>query len=165
MAQTSWPFENIDTTETQFSRWAKHIAEGVDGGPDTNELRVTGDDSGMQVRVAAGEAMVRGHYYRNDSQATVTLAPADPDNPRIDAIVLELDPSENRIIAKSVAGEPDGDPVPPTLIKTDDAIYQVLLAYVEVAANETSIESTHVTDRRVFMTAVSAFNPFLLLGA
>jgi len=27
MAQTSFPFENIDTTETQFSQWARKLAK------------------------------------------------------------------------------------------------------------------------------------------
>lgn len=165
MAQTSWPFENIDTTETQFSRWARHIGEGVVGGPDTNDLRVTGDNSGMQVRLAAGEAMVRGHYYLNDSQATVLIAPADPTNPRIDAIVLELDPALNRIIARAIAGTPDGAPVAPSLTQTVDGIYQILLAHVSVAANETSIEANQVTDLRLFLVPAAPLNPFLLIGA
>lgn len=164
MAQTSWPFENIDTNETQFSLWARNIGEGVKGGPDTNELRVTGDDSGMQVRVAAGEALVRGHYYLNDSQATVTITPADLSNARIDTIVLELDPALNRIIARAIAGTPDNSPVPPTLTKTNAGIYQIALANVFVDAAATSILSGDVTDTRTFLSAQPALNPFLLMG-
>jgi len=165
MAQSSWPFENIDTTESQFSRWARNITEGVKGGPNTTELLVTGDDSGMQVRVAAGESMVRGHYYLNDSQATVTLDTADLSNPRIDIIVLELNPTANTILVKKVTGVVDPNPVAPQIVQTDAGIYQIELAKVQVDAGTTSIISTDVSDTRIFMTAQNALNPFLLIGA
>jgi hypothetical protein len=58
MAQSSWPFENVDTSETQFSQWARNIGEGVR--PDAlNELEVYADSTGMQVKAKSGQAMVR----------------------------------------------------------------------------------------------------------
>jgi hypothetical protein len=32
MAQSSYPFDNIDTTETQFSYWAKNLSGNGYGG-------------------------------------------------------------------------------------------------------------------------------------
>ena len=165
MAQTSWPFENIDTTETQFSKWARHIGEGVNGGPDDTKLKPFGDDSGLQVRIGAGEAMVRGHYYLSTAQETLTLDTAGSDT-RIDAIVLELDPASNQIILKIVQGEAVlSNPVPPTLTQSDAGVYQVLLGLVTIPNSASSILASDVTDRRTFLSAQPALSPFLLMGA
>jgi len=166
MAQQSYPFENVDVTESQFSKWARHIGEGVNGGPDTTDLLVTGDDSGLQVRIAAGEAMVRGHYYINTSQATLTLDTAGTDT-RIDGVVVALDPAANTIVLKVIQGTAvASSPVPPTPTQTDVGIYQILIALVTIPSESTSIVSGDVTDRRTFIIASQqALHPFLMIGA
>lgn len=168
MAQASWPFENIDVTETQFSKWARHIGEGVNGGPTTTALLVTGDSSGMQVRVAAGEAMVRGHYYSSTVQETITIPAQGAQDSRIDAIVLELNPVNNEIVLNRVQGTAaPSNPQPPALTKTDASIYHLLLAYVLIRPNITEIEPSDVTDRRtyIYQTAKNDISPLLLIGA
>ena len=154
MAQASYTFEDIDVSETQFSRWARNFQEtGVKGIPGDTNLQVVGDNSGLQVRVAAGEAFVRGHYYENTSQATVTLTSAGTKT-RKDAIVLELDPIANGITLKAIAGEAvDSNPVAPTLTQTTDGVYQVLLAYVTIPNSTGSITSGMVSDERTFLSA------------
>jgi len=165
MAQTSFPFENVDTTESQFSKWARHIGEGVNGGPDDLKLKPFGDDSGLQVRIPAGEAMVRGHYYLSTAQETLTLDTAGLQT-RIDAIVLELDPAANEIILKIVQGlAAPSNPVPPTLTQTDTGVYQLQLGLVTIGIEASSILAADVTDRRTFLSAQSALSPFLLMGA
>lgn len=152
MAELSFPFEDVDVSEVQFGAWASNFQNyGVKGIPGDSNLLVSGDNSGMQVRVAAGEAFVRGHYYQNTTQATVTLTAANASLPRIDAIVLELDITLNRIILKAVAGTAAASPVAPTLTQTTSGIYQLLLGYVSVAASATSIVAGNVTDARSFM--------------
>lgn len=152
MAETSFPFENLDVSESQFSRWARNFQDtGVKGTPDGTQLKVSGDDSGLQVRVAAGEAFVRGHYYINTNQATVTLLSSGT-NTRIDAIVLELDPVANNITLKAVRGdEVLSNPVAPTLTQTDVGVYQLLLAYVTIPVSTASILDNMLTDKRTFM--------------
>lgn len=152
MAETSFPFENVDVSETQFSRFFRNFQDyGVKGIPGDTKLNVSGDDSGLQVRVSAGEAFVRGHYYINTSQATVELLSAGL-NTRIDAIVLELDPVENSIILKAVRGEEVlVDPVAPDLTQLDAGVYQMLLAYVTIPGSTSSITGEMITDKRTFM--------------
>lgn len=165
MAQSSWPFENVDTSETQFSRWARNIGEGVKGGPDDTNLKPFGDDSGLQIRIGAGEAMVRGHYYLSTSQETLTIDTAETLY-RIDAVVLELDPTANSITLKVVEGiAATSDPQPPTLTKSDVGVYQLLLGLVSIVPAADTILAADVTDRRTFLSAPSAFSPFLLMGA
>lgn len=152
MAQTSWPFENIDTSETQFSQWARNIGEGVKSGT-LNELEVYGDSSGMQVKAKTGQAMIRGHYYNNSAEEILTITAADATNDRIDNVVLELDPSANTIVLKVVAGTPAGSPTAPTLTQTDAGIYQIKLAEVFVEAASSTVEAGDVTDYRTFMVS------------
>jgi hypothetical protein len=152
MAEISYPFENIDVSEIEFSRWARNFQDnGVNGIPGDSNLVVSGDDSGMQVRVSAGQAFVRGHYYINSSQATVDLTSAGTST-RIDAIVLHLNLSANSIVLKAVEGEPvTSNPVAPTLTQTDAGIYQLLLAYVTIPNSTSSITAGMVADKRTFM--------------
>jgi len=152
MAQVSFPFENVDVSETQFGQWASNFQDfGVKGAPGDSNLLVSGDDSGLQVRVAAGEAFVRGHYYQNTSQATVAVTSVGG-NTRIDAIVLELDLTTNGVTLKAVPGTAvPSSPVAPTLTQTTTGIYQLLLAYVTIPNNATSVTAGMVTDLRTFM--------------
>ena len=94
MAQTSWPFENIDTSETQFSQWARNIGEGVKQNA-LNELEPFADSTGMRVKVKSGQALIRGHYYQSSVEEVIAVTASDPTNPRIDILILELDPSAN----------------------------------------------------------------------
>src|SRR6056297_3366987 len=151
MAQTSWPFENIDTTEVQFSQWARHINEGIR--PDfANELEPFADDSGLEVKVKSGQAIVRGHYYASTAEEPLTITTPDATNPRIDSVVLELDIDANSILLKVVAGTPAASPVAPTLTQSEDGnVYQFLLGNVDVAAGVFSIEAGDVTDLRTYM--------------
>ena len=148
MAQSSFPFENIDTNETQFSQMFRNFTNGVNGSPAGTELKVTAG-TGLQTSVAIGQAMVRGHYYISTAAETLTHATANATNPRIDAVVLTLDPSVNSIILAIVAGTPAGSPVAPTLTQTDAGVYQYLLATVLIPAAATSVST--ITDKRGFM--------------
>ncbi len=154
MAQTSFPFENIDTSETQFSQWARNIGEGVKSGT-LDELEVFGDSSGMQVKVKAGQAMVRGHYYTNTAEEILTITTANVSNPRIDNVILELDPSANSIVLKVVAGTPATSPTAPSLVQTDGGVYQIKLAQVAVAAGATTISAGNVTDYRTYLVTTA----------
>jgi hypothetical protein len=151
MAQTSWPFESIDTSETQFSMWASNIGQGVinDKG---FELEPFADSSGMNVKVKSGQALVRGHYYDSTAQETLTIATADPTNPRIDRVVLRLDPSVNSVILAVITGTPGASPSAPALTQTVGAVYELPLALVAVAAAAASIGPGAVTDQRVIFS-------------
>ena len=147
MAQSSFPFENIDTTETQFSQWARNFNSGVDDVPTGTALQVT-VGTGLAVNVAAGEAMVRGHYYISSAVESLALATADATNGRLDTVVLRLDPSANSIVLAVKTGTPSGSPAAPALVQTDAGIFEQPLADVLVPAN--SGVPTTITDRREF---------------
>jgi hypothetical protein len=147
MAQTSWPFENIDTSETQYSQLFRNLGEGVVSGKEL-ELEPFGDGTGMNVKVRSGQALVRGHYYYSTGIETLAIAAADPTNPRIDSVVLRLDPTANSILLAVITGTPNVSPSAPALTQTDSGIYEQLIANVSVAANETVIADGDVSDER-----------------
>jgi hypothetical protein len=147
MAQTSWPFENIDTSETQYSQLFRNLGEGpIDG--KGFELEPYADSTGMNVKVKSGQALVRGHYYDSTGTETILIPAADATNPRIDRVVLRLNPTTNAILLTLIQGTPAASPSAPALTQTDGAIYDLPLAQVYVAANETIIEPADVTDQR-----------------
>lgn len=154
MAQTSWPFEAVDTTETQYSRLLRFIGQGIVGIPGDNNLLVFGDSSGMNVKVkvvnSLSLAVVRGFMYQSTAQETLTIQ-ASESNPRIDSVVLRLDPSTNTIILAVVKGTAAVSPVAPTLTQTDTAVYELRLANVSVPASATTISAGNITDLRTFM--------------
>lgn len=151
MAQTSYPFDNQDTTETQYSQLFRRLqSSGVAGTPDSTDLKVTADSSGMSVKVAAGFAIVRGHAYRSDAQETLTIT-ASATNPRRDLVVLRLDPSTNSITLAVKAGTPAASPTDPALTQTENDVFEIALARVEVPANAVTITSSNVLDRRTFI--------------
>lgn len=150
MTMTSWPFDAADVSETQFSLWSNSAnGSGVLGVPDGTELRVTGDSSGLQVKMAPGFARVRGHAFLSDAVVTIAIAAGDA-QPRIDAVVLELDPAADTILPKVVKGTPAASPVAPALTITDGAVFHLLLALVNVPPSAATITAGNVTDRREF---------------
>jgi len=158
MAQSSWPFENIDTSETQFSQWARNIGEGVKTGA-LNELEVFADSTGMQVKVRSGQALVRGHYYQNTAEVALSLEAADLSNPRVDTVVVELDPSANSIVLEVVTGVAESSPSPEPVVQTDAGIYQIKLAEIAVGTGVTTITAGNVTDTRFYIEDFSGTVP------
>lgn len=152
MTQTYYPFENTDTTEAQYSQLFRRLQlTGVSGAPSTTDLKVFGDSSGMQVKVPAGFAIVRGHAYNSSAQETLTITAANSTNPRRDLIVLTLDPTANSILLAVVTGTAAASPADPSLTQTDEGTFQMVLARVSVAAGATSIAAGDVTDLRTFV--------------
>jgi hypothetical protein len=157
MAQTSWPFEGVDTNENQYTRLMRALGMGVDGVPGDNNLLVYGDSSGMQVKVKVvggnSRAIVRGHMYQSTAEETLAIVAAEA-NPRIDSVVLTLDPSANSIVLAVVKGTAAVSPVAPSLTQTDTATYQLLLAHVSVPSGSSTIDAAKVTDKRTFVENV-----------
>lgn len=153
MAQSSFPFQSVDTTETQYSQLFRLLTprgHGINGVPGDTTLKASANSSGMNVTVTAGQAIVRGHMYISTATETLTIQ-ASESNPRIDTIVLTLDPVANSIVLAVVKGTAAVSPVAPTLTQTDSANYQFPLANVAVSASATTISAGNVTDRREFL--------------
>ena len=158
MAQNSWPFENADTTEDQYSllfgRYGKPgtMFMGVASQPNqtsAGSLTVYGDSSGMQVKVRSGFAVVRGFAYQNTTNGQTVAIDTASSNPRIDLIVLRLDPSANTIVLAVVKGTPATTPTAPALTQNDTTgIYEMEIGRVTVPALASVIAAGNVSDTR-----------------
>jgi len=152
MAEQSFPFENIDTTESQFSEWATNFQEtGVQGSPTGTELGITVTGSDLNLTIAAGQAFIRGHYYINTDDLVLAVTSAGTDT-RIDIVVVELDPEANTIVTKIVSGTAvASDPVAPTLTQSATGIYQLPIATLTIPNSTVVITSGMLVDTRTFM--------------
>jgi hypothetical protein len=152
MAEQSFPFENIDTTESQFSEWATNFQEtGVQGSPTGTELGITVTGSDLNLTIAAGQAFIRGHYYINTDNLVLAV-PSAGVNTRIDIVVVELDPEANTIVTKIVSGTAVASaPVAPTLTQSATGIYQLPIATLTIPASTVVITAGMLLDTRTFM--------------
>ena len=130
------------------------ITGGIVGASD---LLVTAPVSGMSVNVATGEVWVPGtssstqggYYGRVSSTTNLSVAAANPSNPRIDLVVAVVTDSAysgatNTFAVAVVTGTPASSPSPPAVPTS-----AITLAQVAVPAAVTSITSGDITDERV----------------
>lgn len=104
--------------------------------------------TGMQVLVEPGFAWFNHTWTQNDADYSLAIEEADILQPRIDAVVLEVNEAvsarENSI--KIVKGTPNLDPQKPALTN-DKELHQYPLAYVTVAVGATEITNSNIENR------------------
>ena len=126
-----------------------------------SSLAVTANSPvGMSVLVADGWAAIVGtiqpdmgtYVAYNDATVTLTIATANPTNPRIDLVCMTVNDSyyaagDDNVVLQVITGTPAGSPVAPA---TPDN--SIALATVAVSAGALSINSGNITDLRVLVT-------------
>ncbi|GGJ62075.1 hypothetical protein [Virgibacillus salexigens] len=136
----------------QAADWARFheqiIGNGVSNTPNLPDLEVTAKTN-MDVALGAGYMFANGYMYENDSTMTLTHSIADPNNDRVDRIVICFDnnPSQRRIYAYVKEGVPGDNPTPPSL-QRDDYIFEMSVAQVRIIAGKSFIEQSEITDER-----------------
>lgn len=146
-----------------------------------NELQVAAQTTpNMSVVLGAGRAMVPGtsvsaptspssvslpfttqamYAVLNDASITLTIAASSPTNPRIDAVYVQVQDafysgSNNQAIAGVVTGTPAASPVAPAVPSNS-----LLVAYVAVAANASTIVSGNISQQQVLAAVLPPGNP------
>lgn len=148
MAITSFPFENTDTTETQYSTLFQELQDpGVVGSFGSASLVASANSSSMSVTIAAGLAFARG-FVVSSTASEVRAIGAAASTPRIDTVVARFDPANNGASIIVLPGTPNATPSPPALTQTATGIYDLPLADVAVPAGAVTIAAGNVTDRR-----------------
>lgn len=149
MTITSFPFENTDTDESQYTLlFREFVGSGVLDSYAGTGLQVTGSGSLLQVTVAPGDAIVRGHMMRNDAPYTINVDTNSSGVTRFDRIVLRLDPAANSVTPTYV--KPTSGAGPQVLTQSDTAVYDLPLARISVL-NGASNLSGAVVDERPFV--------------
>ncbi|WP_405056959.1 hypothetical protein OG474_29995 [Kribbella sp. NBC_01505] len=148
MATSSYPFDNQDSTEDQYTRLFRELQDsGVADSSGGTGLRVDAS-GGMTVSILSGFAVVRGHGFYSTATESLTL-PAATSSTVNYLIVLRLDPTANSITIQFVAGAPGGTVPLPT--QTDTGIFELPLASVEVPPGTVNIDPVKVKSLRYFL--------------
>lgn len=121
------------------------ITDGVKADPSTS-LQVIAD-SGLTVKIKAGECWIKGHKMTVDADYSITLSAASSSLPRIDSIVARLDMVNRTMTLDKLTGTAASSPVAPTLTRTAN-IWELRLANISVAKNATTILQQNIEDTR-----------------
>lgn len=104
--------------------------------------------TGMQVLVEPGFAWFNHTWTENDADYPLTIEAADLLQPRIDAVVLEVNEAvafrENTI--KVIKGTPNSNPQKPALTNTSE-VHQYPLAYVSIPVGLSQITNANIENR------------------
>lgn len=146
---------------------AATTAGGSHGVVGSGDLAVSQNGTpNMSVNVAAGRAFIRsgnassiaaGTYAAmNDAVVNVAISAADPTNPRIDLVVLQVRDTNYGEAASDarltvVTGTPAASPAVPALTAFPNAL---VLAQVAVGAAVSSILTANITDKRTRATGL-----------
>jgi hypothetical protein len=152
MTQTAYPKVGGATTDGQYRELFRNILET--GALSTSGYAATADSSGMNVKVAAGLAIVDGIVAKSSAVETLTIAPSSGGTlSRVDTVVLQLDYSTDPIIRLVVipgTAANTGSQVAPSLAPTGTVQYNWPIANVAVAPTAVTIAAGNITDRRTF---------------
>ena len=130
-------------------------------------LEVTAS-GGMNVSVSVGKATIRGKGYVNNSALSLTIASAPTGaTPRYDMIILRMDNTQTQSARRTYIYVKSKDGVPTINDLTRDAnVYELLIAYVIVNPNVTTITQGYIKDRRgnetycPWFTAVKGYDDY-----
>ena len=103
---------------------------------------------GLKVDVATGKAIVNNRWVKSDAIETLELDTAHTLFDRYDMISLRWDSSARTVSLEVTTGTPASSPVKPTPLQNEGIAYEIVLAYVRVPANATSVSLANVTDTR-----------------
>ncbi len=146
MAISAFPFENADTTETQFSLLFSEMQEsGICDSAGGTGLRVAVAANAISVDILAGAALLRGFMVTSDATVNKTIGGASAST-RYDRIVVRLNPTANTITFEVLVGTA-GSGVAPAAASSLTDIYEISLATVQVSTSGVLT----VTDARRFV--------------
>ncbi|URM86933.1 minor tail protein [Microbacterium phage Typher] len=145
MAENSWPFYGAETNETQFSKWARTLADnGIASG-----LAITAG-AGMSVTLGIGNGLVRGLFYENTTalNKAVTAAPSTSGQTRKDYLILKLDQNANAItfVVKAGTANASGGTLP--TLQQDETIFEFPIGILSVAYGVAAITNAMITELR-----------------
>lgn len=176
MAMQSFPFTSEVTFDEsgfpQFDRavgsdvlrnlLSNYYTNGVFGAGNTNCFKVVSHTGGgMNLTVQPGACLINGATAYNREETQVTIENGES-LPRIDAIVLRLDDNkaQRSIRVEVIKGIAQSSPTKPAPVR-EGVIYDLVLAYVSVRPNVSTLTNAEITDVRMddescgFVSAIS----------
>lgn len=137
--------------------------DSVNGEPQGLKVVATG---GMKVNVSAGKAVIKGKGAINPAVESFTITANGTTSNRYDYIVVKYDNNVSvRDIYLDYRTGTSAIPTVESLVR-NDKVYELLLAYITVAPNATSITQANITDTRgkaelcPWFTAVKGYDDY-----
>ena len=160
--------------ETNEKGHLKFWSKTIDGHVLSGQQVMASSPLAMSVRISEGDIRIPyadyAHMAWSEGYTPVTIATADPTNPRIDRIVAYIDRAmvmtdgdinnPGMLKYKSVSGSPNSSPVKVSDSAVDTSVSGnpwVEIGVVRVNAGVTTISDSAITDTRVF--AIAALTP------
>nr|DAH43173.1 MAG TPA: Receptor Binding Protein [Caudoviricetes sp.] len=142
-------FDRAENSEMFALIFAKLITNGVLAQPADCFQVLAASGSGLTVEVQPGFGMINGRFAYEVAKTTLTLETAPTQYSRIDRIVLRCNYLERLIEIIVKTGAPAASPQAPALLQPASGDYYELgLATVQVAANQTALTQSAITDTR-----------------
>lgn len=118
------------------------------GVSDVESLEVSAKNN-MEIALSSGWIFANGYALEIENTETLKHEVADPDNDRIDRIVIRFDTNPEKLDFYPVIkkGTPAGRPTPPSLTR-DNYIYEMSVAQVRIKAGKSYVEDDEITDER-----------------
>lgn len=147
-------FDRAENSEMLALIFAKLITNGVLAQPANCFQVLAASDSGLAVKVQPGFGMINGRFAYETATTTLTLEAAPTQYGRIDRIVLRCNYLERLIELTVKTGTPAASPRAPELLQPASGDYYELgLATIQVAANQTALSQSAITDTRADSSA------------
>lgn len=159
MTETTRFVDTVSYTEADFADFHQRMMRPEGVIPESALGTLAPSDIGsMAVRIAPGEALIRGFQYKSDANKDLTIGANVSGSTRIDTIVLKLDRVANTLASFVHVGTPGAGA--PTLTQVDGGTWEFPIADITVANAATSIVIGNISDRRAYSrwsaTAIAA---------
>lgn len=145
-------FNSVDNDRTYSAETFNTYFEGLIA---SNGVFANVDDafavratSGLNISVGSGKAIVNNHWVRSNTNEILTLDAAHNLFGRYDMISLRWNVTDRLVVLNKTTGTPASAPVKPTPLKSSESEYEIVLAYVYVAPNTTTITAANISDTR-----------------
>ena len=111
----------------------------------------------MTVYVSAGECRCGAVMGILDEMIALDIANGDSTYDRIDSVIVQYTYGEPSTLAVAIVqGTPSANPVPPTLTKVYDTLWQMEIAQILVPSGATSSSEFTITDKRVIYESIES---------
>ena len=111
----------------------------------------------MTVYVSAGECRCGAVMGILDGMIALDVANGDSTYDRIDSVIVQYTYGEPSTLAVAIIqGTPSTNPVPPTLTKVYDTLWQMEIAQILVPSGATSSSEFTITDKRVIYESIES---------
>lgn len=165
MTQKSLPYDNTspgDAGPFDASSWAElwHSSLAGYNRPNAGVFMTTGDGVNKPlwveesatpdtfVRIRSGNAQIQGFWYESNADESIEIPSNTSGNPRIDRIILRLDPTAKTIRLVHLTGTPAGSPTAPSLTQILGGTWDIPLSQIAVANLFATIVDADITDER-----------------